>query len=179
MMRSHKAVFLDRDGVLNESIIRDGLPFSPASVAELTIPEDVKPALDILKSKGFLLIVVTNQPDVARGKAVQSTVDIMNQTLRDKLPLDDVYVCFHDDTDHCHCRKPLPGMLLDAAEKWDIDLSKSFMIGDRWKDIVAGQRAGCATILLQHNYLEQAAEKPADFTVGSLTEAAAIIAGAK
>jgi D-glycero-D-manno-heptose 1,7-bisphosphate phosphatase len=178
-MHSHKAVFLDRDGVLNESIVKEGLPYSPTTLAELIIPADVKPALEAMKSKGYLLIVVTNQPDVARGKAVRSTVDKLNQTLQDKLPLDDVYVCFHDDIDHCHCRKPLPGMLLDAAEKWQIVLSKSFMIGDRWKDIVAGQRAGCTTILLEHHYREDAAEKPADFSVGSLTEAAAIINGVK
>lgn len=166
-----KAVFLDRDGVLNEAIVKNGKPYSPASLAELIIPEDVQAALQLLKSLGYLLIGATNQPDVARGTATRSTVETINQQLMQCLPLDDIRVCYHDDNDNCHCRKPAAGLLLQAACDFKINLKNSFMIGDRWKDIAAGQQAGCKTIWLNKNYQETAPKQP-DFIVTSLYEAA-------
>jgi D-glycero-D-manno-heptose 1,7-bisphosphate phosphatase len=166
-----KAVFLDRDGVLNQAIVKNGKPYPPASLAEVVIPSDARDALMLLKNAGFLLIGATNQPDVARGTTPRALVDNINQLLMTQLPLDEIRVCFHDDNDNCACRKPLPGLLLDAAAVYQIDLQNSFMIGDRWKDIDAGQRAGCQSIWLNHQYTEKSPETP-DYTVSSLTEAA-------
>lgn len=170
MMR--QAVFLDRDGVLNEAIIRNDKPYPPASLAELKIPLDAGEALFSLKKVGFLLIGATNQPDVARGKASLATVELINQTIQQQLCLDDVYVCFHDDVDQCACRKPLPGLLVQAAKKHNVNLQNSFMIGDRWKDIDAGFHAGCKTILLRQSYQEKNLKQQPNFVASSLCEAA-------
>lgn len=166
-----KAIFLDRDGVLNRSIIKQGKPYPPATLAELSIAEDVLPALKTLKKAGFLLIGATNQPDVARGTTSRSLVETINATLMKLLPLDEIRVCYHDDSDDCECRKPLPGLLTQAASEHGINLSASFMIGDRWKDIEAGQRAGCQTVWIDQGYAEK---KPvgANYIVTSLSEAA-------
>lgn len=164
------AVFLDRDGVLIRAIVRDGKPYPPASLTELEILPGVAEACTTLHKAGFLLIVVTNQPDVARGTQRQEVVEAMNQALRYHLPLDDIRACYHDDADHCSCRKPEPGVLLQAAQEWNIDLSASFMVGDRWKDIAAGRRAGCRTIFVDYHYAERRPYHP-DHRVGSLLEA--------
>jgi len=156
----NKAVFLDRDGVLNEAIVVDGYPYPPNLPADLVIPSDVLTALIKLKKAGFLLIVVTNQPDVARKKVSQKNVEEINSILKNKLPIDEFYICYHDDVDQCACRKPLPGLLLQAVKNFSIDLNESFMIGDRWRDIVAGKNAGCKTIWLNKNYSEK---KPVEF----------------
>ena len=150
-----KAVFLDRDGVLNKPIIKDRKPYPPATLAELEIIEGVQEGLKILKEAGFLLIVVTNQPDVARGTASADMVKEMNRFLQNKLVIDDVYCCFHDTSDDCDCRKPKPGMIIQATEKWNIDLSKSFIIGDRWRDIETGKNAGIITVLIDYQYDEK------------------------
>lgn len=165
------AVFLDRDGVLNEAIIRGGKPYPPTNPSELIIPAEVKPALQLLKQSGFILIVATNQPDVARGKTERAWVEKIHTHLMQTLPLDGIEVCYHDDQDSCDCRKPLPGLLLQAALRYPIDLQRSFMIGDRWKDIVAGQRAGCKTVWLDRKYQETKPTTP-DFITFSLIEAA-------
>lgn len=167
----HKAIFLDRDGVLNDAIIKNGKPYPPASLAELVVAADVAPALAQLKSLGYLLIGATNQPDVARGTTAKSLVESINSTLMSTLPLDDIRVCYHDDKDHCHCRKPEPGLLLQAAVDYRIDLPNSIMIGDRWKDISAGQAAGCKTIWLNRNYNESAPKYAPDYTATSLLQA--------
>ena len=171
---SARAVFLDRDGVLNRAIVRDGKPYPPASLDELEIVENAAGSLRLLKDLGFLLLVVTNQPDVARGTSSRALVDAIHERLRDLLPLDAILACFHDDADECECRKPRPGLLLRAAGDLRIDLSLSFMIGDRWYDVEAGKRAGCRTVLVGRGYDEQATIT-CDFCVGSLMEAAAII----
>ncbi len=165
-----KAIFLDRDGVLNQVILKNGKPYSPANLHELSIPEDVPHALAILKSQGYLLIGATNQPDVARGITTQDAVNSIHEKLMTVLPLDEIRVCYHDDQDHCLCRKPLPGMLLAAAEQHAIDLTKSIMIGDRWKDIEAGKKAGCQTIWM-HAHYEERQPTSADFTAYSLQDA--------
>jgi D-glycero-D-manno-heptose 1,7-bisphosphate phosphatase len=135
-------------------------------------------ALTDLKRAGFDLVVVTNQPDVARGAQTREAVEKMHSRLRAELPLDDVYCCYHDDADRCACRKPAPGFLLEAARVRDLDLGSSFMIGDRWRDIEAGVAAGCHTIFVDHGYSERRPQSW-DAKVRSLAEAAAwILAGA-
>jgi D-glycero-D-manno-heptose 1,7-bisphosphate phosphatase len=165
-----QAVFLDRDGVLNRADVRDGKPYPPADLDEVEILPGVVEACTTLHEAGFLLIAVTNQPDVARGAQHREIVEAINQVLQAHLPLDDVRVCYHDDIDHCSCRKPEPGLLLEATRDWDIDLSTSFMVGDRWKDVEAGQRAGCKTVFVDCGYAEGAPDSP-DLRVASLVEA--------
>jgi D-glycero-D-manno-heptose 1,7-bisphosphate phosphatase len=138
----------------------------------VVIPADVLPALELLKAQGFLLIGATNQPDVARGKTPKQTVIDINTYLSQTLPLDDMRVCYHDDSDACHCRKPLPGLLLDAAKDYQIDLQKSFMIGDRYKDVEAGLHARCQTIWLRQDYLEKNPSSPPHFIASTFQEGA-------
>jgi D-glycero-D-manno-heptose 1,7-bisphosphate phosphatase len=151
------AVFLDRDGVLNEPVMRDGRPHPPASLADLVVTPQTEVACQALSSAGLLLIVVTNQPDLARGHANSQEVEAINDELRRRLALDDVFVCPHDDRDGCACRKPRPGLLLEAASRWRVDLGRSVMVGDRWRDIEAGRRARCATVLVHRHYAERQA----------------------
>lgn len=173
--RLRRAVFLDRDGVLNRAIVRNGKPHPPANLDELTMLPGVPEALAELKSAGFLLMGVTNQPDVARGTQKREMVEAINSALLAVLPLEEIFVCYHDDGDGCDCRKPQPGLLLRSAQKYAIDLSSSFVIGDRWKDIEAGRRAGCTTILIDYGYAEKAPEYAPDYIVRSLWEAEARI----
>src|SRR5262249_8933489 len=130
-----RAVFLDRDGVLNEPVVRKGKPSPPESPAHLEVCRDAAQACADLKGAGFVLIVVTNQPDVARGTQKREVVEAINEELSRRMPLDAFSVCYHDDAQKCDCRKPKPGLLLAAAEEWSIDLGQSFMVGDRWRDI--------------------------------------------
>ena len=141
-----KAVFLDRDGVINKAIVRNGKPYPPASLLELEILPGAQEALQKLHDANYLLVVVTNQPDVARGTAKKEDVELINTFLLSQLPIDDFKTCYHDSADKCSCRKPLPGALLEAAQEHDINLSKSFMVGDRWRDIEAGAAAGKALV---------------------------------
>jgi D-glycero-D-manno-heptose 1,7-bisphosphate phosphatase len=174
----NKAVFLDRDGVINRAIVRDGKPYPPVALNELEILPGVYEALAVLKKANYKLIVVTNQPDVARGLVGKKVVDAMNKHLAEVLPIDDVFTCFHDDHEACHCRKPAPGALLAAAAKYGIDLAPSYMVGDRWRDIEAGQRAGCKTVFIDYGYSEKQPEH-VDSRVRSLREAALVILGEK
>jgi D-glycero-D-manno-heptose 1,7-bisphosphate phosphatase len=168
---AHRAVFLDRDGVLNAAIIREGIPYPPSSCEELKIPEGVPEALELLKEAGFLLIGITNQPDVARATQSKAMVEAINSRLLSLLPLKEIFTCYHDDQDSCQCRKPEPGLLLEASKKYSIQLPQSFVVGDRWKDIEAGHRAGCRTIWLDFDHQEPNPQPPADLTVLSLIEA--------
>jgi D-glycero-D-manno-heptose 1,7-bisphosphate phosphatase len=143
-----RAVFLDRDGVINTGVVRDGKPFAPLTVEEFHIAPGVPEALASLRAAGFLLIVTTNQPDVSRGAAKREEVDAIHAHMRATLPLDDVFVCFHDDKDLCVCRKPKPGLIYAAAFKYEVQVSRSYMVGDRWRDIGSGKNAGCTTILV-------------------------------
>ena len=163
------AVFLDRDGVLNASVIRGGKPYPPRNLDELRITADAPQCLKRLREEGFLLIVVTNQPDVARGKQTREAVEQINAALRAAMPIDAIYVCYHDNADACTCRKPAPGMLLDAAKRFEIDLAGSFLIGDRRGDVEAGRRAGCRTVFLDFGYAEKRPEAP-DFVARGLAE---------
>jgi D-glycero-D-manno-heptose 1,7-bisphosphate phosphatase len=175
---SARAVFLDRDGVLNAAVVRDGRPYPPARVEELEILPGVRGALDELARAGRVLLVVTNQPDVARGVQTRAAVDAIHARLRAQLPIDAIYCCDHDDRDRCACRKPAPGLLLDAARDWGIDLAASVMVGDRWRDIAAGAAAGCRTVFVDHKYSERQPEA-FDLKVTSLAGAVPwILAGA-
>lgn len=169
-----RAVFLDRDGVINRAMVRAGRPYPPANMSEMEILPGVPEALESLHMTGYLLIVVTNQPDVARGIISRPVVEEMNRYLASCLPIDEFRTCFHDTVDHCSCRKPSPGSLIDAAALHGIDLRKSFMVGDRWRDVEAGTRAGCRTIFIDCGYAEKQPEQ-FDYRVGSLTEAVSII----
>lgn len=172
-----RAVFLDRDGVINRAIVRQGRPYPPGNLAALEVLEGVNEALCRLRAAGFRLIVVTNQPDVARGTQQRVIVETMHEYLRATLPLDDLRVCYHDDCDNCRCRKPKPGLILDAAASHRIDTLRSYMVGDRWLDIEAGRRVGCATVFVDRGYNERRPLRP-DKIVASLTEAAEwILAG--
>jgi D-glycero-D-manno-heptose 1,7-bisphosphate phosphatase len=171
-----KAVFLDRDGVINRAIVRDGKPYPPANLEETLILPGVESALRALKAAGYLLIVVTNQPDVARGTTARETVEEINAFLGSHLPIDEFRTCYHDSGDGCGCRKPLPGSILTAARKYDVGLSASFMVGDRWRDIEAGQNAGCRTIFIDYGYDEKQPETEVR-RVSSLREAADVILG--
>jgi D-glycero-D-manno-heptose 1,7-bisphosphate phosphatase len=165
------AVFLDRDGVLNEPIVREGKPYPPAGVEELRIYPEAAAALARLKTAGFLLIVVTNQPDVARGAQSREAVEAVNRAIAAALPIDGFFVCWHDDPDGCDCRKPKPGLLTQAAARHGIDLSRSFLIGDRWRDMDAGAAAGCRTVLIDRRYAERAPRRAPDFCAESLSAA--------
>lgn len=167
-----KAVFLDRDGVLNRALLRNGRPHPPDTIADLEILPGVDEALDRLRAAGFLLIVVTNQPDLARGAQSQPNLDAIHAHLFARLALDGIRVCPHDDGDHCSCRKPLPGLVTGAAAEHGIDLARSFLVGDRWRDIDAGHAAGCRTILIDYGYPERAPRRPPHHVCGSLAEAA-------
>jgi len=162
--------------VINRAIVREGKPYPPANLAELEILPGVPKALEELHAANYLLIVVTNQPDVARGTAKKEDIEEMNAQLSAQLPIDAFKTCYHDSADACLCRKPLPGALLEAAKEYNINLSKSFMVGDRWRDVEAGQAAGCKTFFINYRYAEQKPETP-DFIVSSLLEAQQIILG--
>lgn len=146
-----RAVFLDRDGVLNEVFLEDGVPHPPSSMAELHIFAEAHTATKRLSEAGFVLVMVTNQPDVARGTADRADVEALNEHVRAALGIDHVYCCWHDGRE-CACRKPRPGMLLDSAADFDLDLVASWVVGDRWVDIGAGVAAGTRTMLLERSY---------------------------
>ena len=173
-----RAVFLDRDGVLNRAIVRDGKPYPPADLSALEILPGVSNAMKLLHEAGWLLIVVTNQPDVARGTALVEDIEAMHRYLQSLLPIDEFRICYHDSGDACSCRKPLPGLLLSAATFHGIDLGSSYMVGDRWRDTEAGQRAGCRTIFLDYGYKERQPSR-FNYRVQSLEEAAVIILGSR
>ena len=164
-----QAVFLDRDGVLNRSLVRDGMPFAPVCLEDFEMLPGACDAVARLRDAGYLTIVVTNQPDLSSGKQNSETLHAIHDHLREKTGVDDILVCPHLDADGCDCRKPKPGMLHGAARKWDIDLARSMMVGDRWRDIGAGQAAGCATVFIEYGYAEDAPSNP-DCVGASLDE---------
>ena len=173
-MVGRRAVFLDRDGVINRAIVRHGKPYAPRSLAELEILPDVAEALERLRAAGFLTVIVTNQPDVGAGKLAPAMLDAMHKELRARLAIDDVRACCHTEAEGCACRKPKPGMLLDAAREHGIDLAHSFLVGDRWRDVAAAQAAGCQALFIDYQYEEKRPDKPY-VAVKSLPDAAAFI----
>ena len=171
-----RAVFLDRDGVINRALECDRQPQSPASLSEFVILPEVPGACHRLKQAGFLLVVATNQPDVGRGALKKEIVEMIHTEMCRLLPIDRVEVCYHPGkgVSHCDCRKPKPGMLLRAARELGIDLTRSWMVGDRWRDVDCGHAAGCRTIFIDYGYAEVLRQKP-HFSAGNLAEAADII----
>jgi D-glycero-D-manno-heptose 1,7-bisphosphate phosphatase len=170
-----RAIFLDRDGVLNRPVIRVGKSYPPAQLEDLEIYEGLRDQLQRLKDRGFVLIVVTNQPDVARGTTRKETVEEINGLIARALPaIKKFIVCFHDNGDNCDCRKPKPGMLLAGAAEFDVDLRRSYMVGDRRSDVEAGIAAGSRTIFIDRAYKEPPPTKY-DHRVFSTYEALTII----
>lgn len=170
MTSGRRAVFLDRDGVLNEAVVLHGIPHPPATLTDLVIASGADRACRALKRAGFLLLMVTNQPDLARGTASGPHVEAINDEVRRRLGLDDVFMCPHDDADDCSCRKPRPGLLLDAASRWNVRLDASIMVGDRWRDVEAGRRAGCATVFIGGMHSEMPFATP-DWAAATLDDA--------
>ena len=172
---TRRAVFLDRDGVINRPVVRDGLPYPPDTVEQFDLYEDVPAGCQSLKAAGFLLIVATNQPDVGRGTQSQEQVEAIHATMRAALPgIDRVEVSYDAGGIPAPRRKPAPGMLLDAADALGVSLAESFMVGDRWRDVDCGHAAGCRTIFLDRGYAEALRQTP-DWTVGSFAEAVEVI----
>ncbi|MBF0595692.1 MAG: HAD family hydrolase [Candidatus Omnitrophica bacterium] len=169
-----KAVFWDRDGVINKAILRNNKVFSPRELKDFEIVPGVRKILAECRQQGYLNIVITNQPDISRGLMSRDILDSMHRIIQEQLCVDDIFVCPHDDQDQCTCRKPKPGMMIDAAQKWGIDLRASFVVGDQWKDVDAGKNSGCSTILLSSCYNQGVA---ADFIIDEISSAADIIAG--
>jgi D-glycero-D-manno-heptose 1,7-bisphosphate phosphatase len=176
MVMAERAVFLDRDGVLVIPEFRDGRSFAPVTLESYRFYPDAPEALSRLKAAGYKLIVVTNQPDVGKGLVPQLVADEMHERLRKALPVDLIKACFHTQLTNCACRKPKPGMLLDAARKLGIDLEKSYMVGDRASDVEAGEAAGCRTVFIDLGYDERRPAAPT-FIVRSITEATDCILG--
>jgi D-glycero-D-manno-heptose 1,7-bisphosphate phosphatase len=171
-----RAVFLDRDGVINRALVRDGFPYAPTHFSEFEILPGVPEACAKLKAAGFLLVVATNQPDVGRGDVKQAVVEEIHRFMCGQLPIDRVEVCYHPGKglSDCDCRKPKPGMLLHAARELGVNLAQSWMVGDRWRDIDCGHAAGCRTVLIDYQYAE-ALQQPPDFRVENLLAAADLI----
>lgn len=149
---SRRAVFLDRDGVLTETIVRGNRAYAPVTLDEFHLTEDAGKQVARLRAAGLLCIVFTNQPEVARGMLSREVLEAMHSRLRAGAAVDDVFVCEHDPAEGCECHKPRPGMIHEAAARWGISLPASFVIGDRWRDVEAGRAVGCYTVLIQRPY---------------------------
>lgn len=169
-----KAIFLDRDGVINHVVFHEGIPkaSSPWNISEFKLIEGIEKPLEMLHSNGFLLFIISNQPDISRGNIEEGTTERINEILYEKFPVKEIMVCPHDDKDNCSCRKPKPGMILQLAEKYNIDLKDSYVIGDGLKDMKAGEAAGCTCILIDTPYNKNVSS---DIRVNSLADAVEII----
>ncbi len=169
-----KAIFWDRDGVINEVVMRGNSVSSPRNFQEFKILPGVKQALEECKSMGFLNIIITNQPDISRLLLAPEDLEKMHQVIMATLPVDDITCCPHDSKDNCACRKPKPGMILQEAKKRGVDLAKSYVIGDSDKDIGAGKAAGCKTFFIKKAY-NKGEGREADFVATNLKETINII----
>lgn len=156
-----KALFIDRDGVINKSIIRNGKPYAPINFLEFEMLDGVEEAFYLLKKSEYMSIIVTNQPDIASGKQTLLSLNKLHNYLQEKYSIDLIRVCPHKEEDGCDCRKPKPGMIISASKKLNININFSYMIGDRWTDILCGQRAGCKeNFYIDNNYSEKKPDKP-------------------
>ena len=176
--RGQRAVFLDRDGVINKPIVREGRPYPPAAAEDFDLYKDVPAGCAQLEAAGYILVVVTNQPDVARGTQTRGAVERMHRKMLDALPqIARVEVCWHAGPDWgepCDCHKPAPGMVLRTARLLGVDLAQSFLVGDRWRDVDCGRAAGCRTIFIDRNYSETLRQPP-DWRVKSFGQAVELI----
>ncbi len=175
-MSRRAAVFLDRDGVLNKAFVEGGVPVPPRALADFRILPGVAEACNAFAEAGLALVVVTNQPDISRGSLTERELESFHELLRAALPLDDIVVCPHDNAEGCPCRKPRPGMILDAARRLDLDLNRSVGVGDRWRDVDAARRAGVHSVHIEWNHGESL-HAAADASFGSLLEAKEHILG--
>ena len=173
-MVKRKCVFLDRDGVINVPIFKDGRSFAPILFDDFEIYPSAYDACQMLKKAGYLIVVITNQPDVGNGKASKSEIERMNQYLKSEELVDDIFICYHSQDEQCVCRKPKAGMIFQALEKYSIDLGASFLVGDRKSDIEVAVSVNCKSIFIDHDYDEV---KPVaqNITLKSLKEAAEYI----
>jgi D-glycero-D-manno-heptose 1,7-bisphosphate phosphatase len=169
------AIFLDRDGIINRAVVREGKPYAPDRVQDVEILPGIITSLQRLAGCGYVFIGITNQPDVARGLQSRPVVESINKLILSRLPIREIFVCYHDNADDCACRKPKPGLILQAAKKYNLELSKSWMIGDRWKDVAAGQAAGLKTVFVDYQYAETYKGAKADFVVHDTVALADII----
>jgi D-glycero-D-manno-heptose 1,7-bisphosphate phosphatase len=174
-MSGRPAVFLDRDGVINRPLVRNGKPYPPASLDELEILPGAVHSLKRIAAAGYILIAVTNQPDVARGTQTLEAVEAINTRIVKELPVTEIFTCYHDNKDDCTCRKPKPGLILQGAEKYSTDMTASWMVGDRWKDISAGWAAGLRTVFVDYHYNEMYSGPPADFIIEDVAALAEIV----
>ena len=165
----NSAIFLDRDGVVNYTIIREKKPYAPICINELKIIPEIKRVIDFFKQRQFKVFVITNQPDVARGKVTMGEVKKINASILSQLSIDEIFTCYHDNQDQCECRKPRPGAFMTLSKKYNIDLTKSIMVGDRAKDIEAAKNANCPSVFIDYGYNEP---KPIDqkYTIDSVEE---------
>jgi D-glycero-D-manno-heptose 1,7-bisphosphate phosphatase len=175
---TRRAVFLDRDGVLNRPIVRNGRPYPPTRLEEFQLYEDAQDGCARLKAAQFLLVVITNQPDVGRGKQTTTIVESMHKQLRGALPqIDHIEVCYHAGSSYgepCHCRKPRPGMIERAVSILNINLKGSYVVGDRWRDVDCAHAANCPAVFLDRGYDEALHEVP-DFKAASFAEAVDVL----
>jgi D-glycero-D-manno-heptose 1,7-bisphosphate phosphatase len=167
-------VLLDRDGVLSRVVLREGRGVSPRSFAEFEFLPGVRAAVASLRGVGLPVVVVTNQPDIARGLLQPEELERMHEHLRAHVPVDRIHACTHDDADGCACRKPRPGLLLRAAAEFHLDLERSWMVGDSWKDVEAARAAGCRMIFVAGAHAEPGTSQPERVAV-SLPDAVEII----
>jgi D-glycero-D-manno-heptose 1,7-bisphosphate phosphatase len=172
-----RAIFLDRDGVLVIPEMRDGRSYAPRCLEAFNLYPDAAASLARLKAAGYLLVAVTNQPDIGNGLVSVDTVNEMHRRMSQALPIDRIEMCPHSQSEACDCRKPKPGMLVKAARDCDIDLTESVMVGDRSSDVEAGRAAGCKTVFIDLGYVSELKPASPDFTVRSLAEAADVILG--
>ena len=174
----NRAVFLDRDGVVNLAYIRSGKPYPPKDLSQLIILPNVEDSVKSLTKFGFVVVVVTNQPDISKGNSSYEIVNVLHKEISSLTGIKNFYVCPHIDSDKCTCRKPKPGLLLEAAKELNLDLRKSYMVGDRWRDVEAGQKAGCKNFFIDYSYREKRPVEPF-IIVSSLLQATEIILGGK
>jgi D-glycero-D-manno-heptose 1,7-bisphosphate phosphatase len=178
LAQGRKAVFLDRDGVIVIPEFRDGRSFAPVRLLDYRFYPEVPVALARLKAAGYLLVVVTNQPEVGRGLIAEEVLAEMHRLLEASFPIDSIKVCRHTGEECCNCRKPKPGMLLEAAGELGISLLDSYMVGDRSTDVEAGRAAGCRTVFIDLGYTGEHKPDRASFIVSSIDQAADVILGA-
>ena len=146
-------VFIERDGVLNKVRVERQQQVGPLTLEEFKINQSAIPLLKKLKVVGFIVVVTTNQPGLSRGDLSRREMDRMHDFLRRSLPVDDIFVCPHDEADRCPCRKPKPGLLIEARFKWQLDMDRSFVVSDKWQDAEAARSAGCTSLLLDSPWI--------------------------
>lgn len=174
-MPGKPAIFLDRDGVINRSIIRNGNPYPPSNLEEFELLPGAIVSLRKLVDAGYLLIGITNQPDVARGTQSREIVEAINSLIKTQLPIVAIYTCYHDNKDNCSCRKPKPGLIFQGAFEYNINLSRSWMVGDRWKDISAGHAAGLRTVFVDYHYNEPFKGQLPEFIIEDMAALSGIV----